>query len=176
MRLHRLRPVLLAALLAAPGLAQADEDQTIGTFVSSCFQHLGKSEELTARLDAIAQRLEGAPAQQFLDGQPGRAWLLAHDEGVYGFALTEPDTCTMTAISGDPETIAADFMLFGKMAEDGYTVEWKPVTHKAGWDQHAYTLDPHAPATLHLRLRVNNASNAPVRAIVSVGVIGGTTP
>ena len=178
MNLHYLRSIPLAtALLAAPVMAHAEADQTIPGFVASCFQYLDKPTELTARLDSVAQRLEGKSAENFLKGRKGRAWLLTNEDKLYGFALFDQGICTMTAISGDPAAIATDFIDFGKMAEERYKVEWQPVTGESGWDEHAYTLfDPDNPTDIYLHMALNNAAHAHIRAIVSVGRIPDNKP
>jgi hypothetical protein len=178
MKLHHWRSVPLAMLLlATSGLAQAEDDQTISAFVASCFQYVDKPEELTAKLDNVAQRLDGKSAQNFLTGRTGKAWLMTHEDKVYGFALLDQGICTMTAISGDPKAIVSDFVLFGKTAEDSYKVEWEPVTTEDGWDEHAYTLfDPDNPTDIYMRMALNKAAGAHVRAIVSVGRIPDDEP
>lgn len=178
MKLHHWRSVPLAALLlATSGMAHAEADQTIPAFVASCFQYLDKPTELTARLDSVAQRLEGRSAERFLSGRKGRAWLMTHEDKLYGFALLDQGICTMTAITGDAKTIATDFIDFGKMAEETYKVEWEPVSRDAEWDEHAYTLlDPDHPTDIYMRMALNTIANANVRAIVSVGRISDGEP
>lgn len=178
MNLRYLRSIPFAATLcAASAMAHAEADQTIPGFVASCFQYLDKPTELTARLDSVAQRLEGKSAENFLKGRKGRAWLLTNEGKLYGFALFDQGICTMTAISGDPKTIATDFIDLGKMAEERYKVEWEPVTEESGWAEHAYTLfDPDNPTDIYLHMALNNAANAHMRAIVSVGRIPDDEP
>lgn len=178
MKLHHWPCIAVAVLLlAAPGLARAEEDQTFGAFVSSCFQYLGEPQKLTETLDRVAQRLQGETAHQHLNGRAGKAWLMTVEDSVYGFVLTDQGTCTMTAASGDPETIAQDFVLFSELTENSYRIAQEPITREDGWDYHGLTVfDPGNPTDIHVHMAVNTAPVADRRAIISVARVRSTDP
>ncbi len=175
MKLHHWRSVPLALLLAISSTAHASEDQTFGAFVSSCFQHLGEPEKLSETLDRVGRRLQGEAALKYLNGRAGKAWLMPVEGSIYGFALTDQGTCTMTADSGDADTIVKDFELFSTLAEDRYRVEQEPVSHEDGWDYHAVTVfDPGNPNDIYVHMAVNTARVADLRAIISVARVRGS--
>lgn len=108
------------ALVSGPALAQepapaADDFNML--FATTCMKHFHTPDTLReAMVKNGVEELIGEQSRFFLDGAPGKAWILDGSSGKYVVSLREDAICAVFAQQAKPDVVRAGFEALVKAA------------------------------------------------------------